>query len=221
MTIYLGSTPCDEECASVGDDHYGFDSRIEIAAYIAQLQRTFHFHSEDAAVSFRKKRDSHDYGSYYEVVAAPMGSQRAYTAADTIEWQTPAEWDLPAIQEIVLQTAQQFFAGDELSSTGHLAWMLTPIESVPHGRRILGLIRKLRDGRTVTSSEIAASIASDPQELPAAGAGVQRFFVLLGSKSDHFDSIEFECEAPSFEQAKEQAAAQHPEYEALMHFNLV
>ena len=87
MTIYLGSTPCDEECASVGDDHYGFDSRIEIAAYIAQLQRTFHFHSEDAAVSFRKKRDSHDYGSYYEVVATPDGSQHAYAAACEISLQ--------------------------------------------------------------------------------------------------------------------------------------
>ena len=68
MTIYLGSTPCEEECASVGDEHYQSDARIEIGAYIDQLNRTFHFHRSDLGITFRKKREPHDFGGYYEVV---------------------------------------------------------------------------------------------------------------------------------------------------------
>ena len=64
--INIGSTPCNEECASVGSDHYSTYAKIECRAYIAQLQRLY---PEPECGYFKIKSFPHDFGTYYEVVA--------------------------------------------------------------------------------------------------------------------------------------------------------
>lgn len=63
----LGSTPCDEECAQVGDNDYSWKVRIESKRYIEQLKRQFP-DWESKRVNFRIKAFIHDFGSYHEVV---------------------------------------------------------------------------------------------------------------------------------------------------------
>jgi hypothetical protein len=72
--VYLGSSPCDEECAQVGSNNYSERERKEIRAYIGQLTRILEllgFKQETWPDSFAlvRKSESHDFGSYAEVCA--------------------------------------------------------------------------------------------------------------------------------------------------------
>lgn len=219
MTIYLGSTPCEEECASVGDEHYQSDARIEIGAYIDQLNRTFHFHRSDLGIIFRKKREPHDFGGYYEVVVDFEGfNWLSSPLAYVIEEHTPTEWDVIALQEIILRTVSTHFQPEDLGLDGPLAWMKTPVVSVPQGRRMLDLVRKVRTGRCVSTNEVSANLALDPAEETSEQAGTQQFVVVLDDRSERHSLTEFECTAPSAELAIEQAKSTHPSSEVLMHF---
>ena len=218
MTIYLGSSPCDEECASVGDEHYTSDARIEIAAYIDQLNRTFVLLNDELNISFCKKREAHDFGSYYEVaVEYESGSFYGQAVAYTIEDFMPEEWDSIALQDIIQKTASAHFDALDLSPAGTLAWMTTPVASVDQGRRILALIRKVRDGRRVTTNEVYASVQPDPADLLAPGC-VRKHIVILAVPDGRWTTINFECQATGAELAIEQAKLAHPSYELLMHF---
>lgn len=219
MTIYLGSAPCEEDCASVGDEHYQSDARIEIAAYIGQLNRTFNFHRSDLGISFQKKKDPHDFGGYYEVIVSFEGfNWLSSPLAYVIEEHTPTEWDVIALQEIILRTVSTYFQQEDIGLDGPLAWMKTPVVSVPQGRRMLDLVRKVRTGRRVSTNEVSANLALDPAEETSEQAGTQQFVVVLKDRSEQHSLTEFECTAPSAELAIGQAKSTHPSSEVLMHF---
>lgn len=219
MSYYLGSTPCEEECASVGDDHFRFDARIETTAFINQLNRTFVVHKPALGVYYKKKRESHDYGSYSEVVVDFTGDplQQASSVACTIENHVPAMWDLTAIQQIIQKTACKFFETEELN--GRLSWMCTPIVSVDQGRRVLSLIRKQRSGVPVTPNEALAASTPEPDETPVSDSDVlKRFHLVVAEAGEDGAVLEFECMAEDAEHAAEQANSAYPGSEVLMHF---
>lgn len=64
--ISIGSTPCNEDCAQVGDEGYSAKARAECARYIAALKA--HYGNPPDGASYSIKAFPHDFGSYYEVV---------------------------------------------------------------------------------------------------------------------------------------------------------
>lgn len=97
--LYLGPTPADESCVQVGDEHYKEKSTIEMDAYINQLYRHFgedYFTSNN--IYLKKKWNSHDFGSYGEVVVVYDDENAdSVNAAFHIESNCPENWDEQAI----------------------------------------------------------------------------------------------------------------------------
>jgi len=66
-TLYIGSVPCDEDCAQIGLTHDAQTlNRIECKHYIQALRRVYG--NEPADTYFAIVGQSHDFGTYYEVV---------------------------------------------------------------------------------------------------------------------------------------------------------
>lgn len=61
--IYIGSVPSEEECAQAGSPDYEERSHLELQQFKRMLETAF------PLVNFRIKRQSHDFGSYSEIVA--------------------------------------------------------------------------------------------------------------------------------------------------------
>jgi hypothetical protein len=98
--LYLGPTPADEDCAQVGQDNFRKQAEKEMKAYINQLSRMFPEHDENG-VGFRIKWQSHDFGTYGEVVAYYDDSiEESYEYALKIEWNLPDKWDDEALEEL-------------------------------------------------------------------------------------------------------------------------
>jgi hypothetical protein len=90
--IALGPTPCDEECAQVGDDDYYVKSREECRRYKELLLKLFGEPPEGASI--RSKSFSHDFGSYSEVIVSfQVNNQIAEDYAYNIESNLPAKWE--------------------------------------------------------------------------------------------------------------------------------
>lgn len=66
-TIYIGATPCDEECEQLGSRYRPAVARLECQVFIEQLTRAHP--PANAACSYRIKAERHDFGTYYEVIA--------------------------------------------------------------------------------------------------------------------------------------------------------
>lgn len=60
--------------------------------------------------------------------------------------------------------------------------MKTPVVSVPQGRRMLTFVRKARTGRCVSTNEVSANLALDPEEETSEQAGTQQFVVVLDDR---------------------------------------
>ena len=89
--LNIGSTPCDELCASVGSPDYDRMSRLECMVFLDQLRRTF---PEPERGYFKIKAFSHDFGTYREVCAMyDETDEEACNWAFTAEGETPTEWD--------------------------------------------------------------------------------------------------------------------------------
>lgn len=98
--MYLGPTPCDEDCAQLGQDGYRAQAVKEMNAYIAQLYRTF-ADVDEFNVRFKIKWENHDFGTYGEVVAVyDAANQESTRKALDIEWQLPEKWDEEALKEL-------------------------------------------------------------------------------------------------------------------------
>lgn len=98
--MYLGPTPCDEDCAQLGQDNFRELAKKEMNAYISQLYRTFPDVNQ-FNVSFKIKWENHDFGTYGEVVAVyDATNQESTKKALDIEWQLPEKWDEEAIKEL-------------------------------------------------------------------------------------------------------------------------
>lgn len=94
--IDLGSCPADEDCAQVGQDGYEERARHECNVYIAQLKRAFaeSHDGETPLCRLRVKRNLHDFGSYYEVVASFNDNVTSeIKSALWFESNAPMHWD--------------------------------------------------------------------------------------------------------------------------------
>lgn len=219
MSIYLGSAPFEEECAQVGDDFFSSDARIELTAFLNQLKRTFVFHLEGIEVNYKKKRESHDFGSYSELVVEPSGTLRNQSAsvAYAIENYVPAHWDLESMREIIQSTVRQHFVPEDLASS--LSWMNKPVQSVDQGRRLLTLIRKQRAGEIVTESQIeTACMTLGVQSTEADGGSLKPFLLVFDEAGDDGETLEFQCQAEDPEHAVEQVENAYPGCKVLMYF---
>lgn len=217
MSIYLGPSPCEEECAQVGDLHFSEDHQIELDAFIGQLKRTFIVNQDSNAVQFKKKRESHDFGAYYEVVVTPAAAQsQSYSIAYAIEHHVPAHWDVTALQGLVQSTVEKHFGAEDLD--GSLSWMKTKVESVDQGRRLLKLLRNIRDGGLYTDADVKQACAADATVPTVNAEGLQAFCLLVETRGADAETLEFECLAEDPEHAHEQAESAYPGCKVLMHF---
>jgi len=105
--IYIGSTPCEEDCAQVGSDDYYERAKRECRAFINQLWRVINKEKgvtrETAPDSFALvvKSENHDYGSYYEVAARYNDNdEKAGDLAFWCENNAPTNWDEEAKKEL-------------------------------------------------------------------------------------------------------------------------
>ena len=90
--LNLGSTPCDEDCAQVGQPDYQARMRVETARYIAQLERQFPKRPDGCR--FAVKGFVHDFGNYHEVVVLYDDSVEAEVEfAFGVEADLPARWE--------------------------------------------------------------------------------------------------------------------------------
>ena len=95
--IELGSTPHGEPCAQVGSPDYSERARLECAAYADQLRRTYPNQCEK--IRLKRQSFSHDFGSYYEVVAIFRDdNEDAADAAIFLQDNAPEYWDAEAIE---------------------------------------------------------------------------------------------------------------------------
>lgn len=90
--LNIGSSPCNEDCAQVGQDNYLEHSRNECKRFIELLRKKFGKEPEGARLAI--KSFSHDFGLYREVVcyfddALPQSVEYCYN----IEANTPTHWE--------------------------------------------------------------------------------------------------------------------------------
>ena len=89
--VYLGPAPAEEPCAQVGEDDYSRKAKAECRAYIEAIRKVVGREPEGARLSI--KASSHDYGTYYEVVAYFDGdNQQAAEYAYRCEEKAPTTW---------------------------------------------------------------------------------------------------------------------------------
>lgn len=153
------------------------------------------------------------------MVVVPAGTSGwDFALAQTIENHPPSEWDLPAIQVIIQQTADLIFDPQELALNGSFSWVKTQVKTVEQGRRILDLVRKVRDGRSVTTNEVLASLEPEPAAQAEPISQERQFIVTVAQPADPVSTVDFACTAISPALAIEQALQAHPGHELLMHF---
>ena len=98
QTLYLGSTPFDEDCAQVGAPDYHVRATYECRAFLMQMERV---HPLPDGAEYVSILSPHDFGSYREVVVrydpdtcSPEAAQAAWDA----EQMVPPHWDAEAIE---------------------------------------------------------------------------------------------------------------------------
>ncbi len=90
--IYLGQTPPEEECVQLGEPGYHERARKNCEAY-AELVR-HKFGPEPEGARLRVLSQSHDFGSYLELVAEfEVGDAEAERYALACDWMGPADWN--------------------------------------------------------------------------------------------------------------------------------
>jgi hypothetical protein len=105
MTI--GSSPCEESCAQVGNADYDDRSRRECRVFQRMLERAFPL-AEDVRARFVVKSSPHDFGSYREVcIRYEDTDPRACEHAYRVEANTPPEWDAIARYELLWLERQE------------------------------------------------------------------------------------------------------------------
>ena len=98
--IYFGPTPCDEDCAQVGQDNFREQAKKEMNAYMNQLYRQFP-ELENSGVYLKILWQNHDFGTYGEVVAVyDDENSESLELALKIENNLPENWDEEALKEL-------------------------------------------------------------------------------------------------------------------------
>jgi hypothetical protein len=88
--INLGSTPCDEDCAQVGDADYDRRATEECYRYIQRIRDVVGPEPEGA--SLRIKSFNHDFGPYKEVVCYHNNRPEAIDYVFWCESHGPLTW---------------------------------------------------------------------------------------------------------------------------------
>jgi len=89
--LNLGPTPCEEECAQLGEDDYAARARAECRRYVALIRAVVGPEPTGAQLSVRAFR--HDFGTYYEVVVEFDDENPTATAyALRVENKAPKYW---------------------------------------------------------------------------------------------------------------------------------
>jgi hypothetical protein len=97
--LYLGPTPPEEPCAQVGCPNYREQALKECRAYIRQLERIFG--EPPPGARFALSRESHDFGTYYEVVIQyDVQDEDSNAFVFRVEANLPATWDIQAREEL-------------------------------------------------------------------------------------------------------------------------
>lgn len=101
--IEIGSSPCNEECAQVGQPDYPERSKAECRAFINQIKRVMGEPPE--GVTLYTKSNQHDYGTYREVAVkvSALGEEArdiALVYAYRCEGESPENWDDEARAEL-------------------------------------------------------------------------------------------------------------------------
>ena len=106
--IEIGSSPWGEECAQLGSEGYSERGRAECRAYIGQLYRLleangFRRNELPDGFALTVKGNSHDFGTYYEVVCRfSTYDEKAFDLSFWLEENIPEFWDDVAKAEIGL-----------------------------------------------------------------------------------------------------------------------
>jgi hypothetical protein len=99
--LYIGESPSDEDCASVGSEDYARRARIECRAFINQIQRKLGPPPEGVRLFI--KSNPHDYGNYYAVEVSFDGDDREQSEyAYACECGGGEHWDREALKEIAV-----------------------------------------------------------------------------------------------------------------------
>lgn len=101
--ITLGSTPCSEECAAVGQEDYLVRSMNECNIFIRQLER---LHPDLAeGMRFSTRSFHHDFGTYREVVLLfNETDEHQVSVMAQVEGNLPEFWDEEAKRERVVSS---------------------------------------------------------------------------------------------------------------------
>jgi hypothetical protein len=86
--LFIGPVPCNEECEQVGDNYDPSKARAECNRFINLIVEKMGVPPEGA--SLLVARESHDFGSYYEVAVRFDDSY-----PDAIEWAFNVEANAP------------------------------------------------------------------------------------------------------------------------------
>ncbi len=90
--IDLGSTPCNEQCAQIGQEGYDIIGRAECKRFIDLIRKTLGNEPDGAKLAV--KCNSHDFGTYYEVVCYFDTDNEASTKyAYDCEANCPTSWE--------------------------------------------------------------------------------------------------------------------------------
>ena len=88
----VGSSPCDEPCAQVGQPDYYQEARDECRRFLELIRRTLGPEPEGARLSI--KSFPHDFGDYLEVVCYfETDNAEAVAYALRCEDESPATWE--------------------------------------------------------------------------------------------------------------------------------
>lgn len=98
-SMYIGSTPCGEDCEQVGPNYRPAMARAECQAFIRQLRRAFGEEPEGARLYV--KSNPHDFGTYLSVECQYDDSRpEAVEYAFKCEGYTVEHWDEMARVEL-------------------------------------------------------------------------------------------------------------------------
>lgn len=103
--ITIGCSPCEEDCAQVGEPGYRTRAMAECNAFLRQIKRILGPTPEGARLQIKAFR--HDFGSYHEVVchyteSHPKSVEYAFNA----EEKAPEYWDDAAKAELAVSLAE-------------------------------------------------------------------------------------------------------------------
>lgn len=117
--VWLGSAPAEEACAQVGTPDYAERARTECIAYKRQLVRVALAAGKDVppGAVIMTKSESHDYGTYYEVVCKYDDTKEAAVEfAYWLEENMPGHWDDEAREALGLNPPATGEAYDVLAT---------------------------------------------------------------------------------------------------------